>query len=707
MKKISLVLALFFSVIISTAQTWTNVNGRWGYEWLRAPKTLFIPSGNGAPSGTASLNGAGYKGQAAIYSDTTSKKLYMFNPKDSTWTDITAVAGVVDPTMGGTGLTTVTTGDLLYGSATNTWAKLPGVATGNALISGGVGTAFSWGKIGLTTHVSGILPIANGGSGTATPGLVAGTNTTITGTWPNQTINSTGGGGGGGGLNVYNNDSTLATNRTITQSGRYLRLQNGIPYTEILGGKTTILPDSGIIPYYIREIKSPFSGSAASGMISWYEGIGSASQSPERPNYPYMRGWNLAAGGGAFIAGLPAMGESWEPHYLPDPGSPNLWLMEQHKFFIQKSGVQRRIESWTINTRDNDWNVYYTTPQWSLRDTNAVDYVSASRSGGLTVNNTTAGTTNFSIVNGSDNALFSLSPGTSILDFNGAGFQMSGELNTYVHNGSSTGRAGIRFKGDGGTVGYLIKYGSAWAAQSYLQNAMLFGAANGNPTETSVTLKPDGTAWIGNIDAYNTGTKKVNISGTLALYGIGTTTTAPEVLVRTTDSSGKGMTMANLATVIGAGRTIDAIMTTAQNTGTSETDLYSKTIDANTLTADKQTINYEIDGEVNDNTATAQLKLHFGGNVTLNTGSVVVSTANTAWKLTGYIMRTSSTTAHVTYELECPGLATDKFLGYSNLTGLDFTTTNVLKITAQAGGAGGGTADVTAHSWQLLYKPAP
>lgn len=45
--------------------------------------------------------------------------------------------------------------------------------------------------------VTGILPVANGGTGTATPGIVAGTNVTVTGTWPNQTVNSTGGGGTG------------------------------------------------------------------------------------------------------------------------------------------------------------------------------------------------------------------------------------------------------------------------------------------------------------------------------------------------------------------------------------------------------------------------------------------------------------------------------------------------------------------------------
>ena len=72
--------------------------------------------------------------------------------------------GTITYAYGGTGQTTVTTGDLLYGSAANTWSKLADVATGNALISGGVGVAPSYGKIGLTTHVSGTLPTANGGT---------------------------------------------------------------------------------------------------------------------------------------------------------------------------------------------------------------------------------------------------------------------------------------------------------------------------------------------------------------------------------------------------------------------------------------------------------------------------------------------------------------------------------------------------------------
>jgi hypothetical protein len=60
-----------------------------------------------------------------------------------------------------------TTGDIVQASAANTPARLAAVATGNVLISGGVGTVSSWGKVGLTTHISGTLGAANGGTGVA------------------------------------------------------------------------------------------------------------------------------------------------------------------------------------------------------------------------------------------------------------------------------------------------------------------------------------------------------------------------------------------------------------------------------------------------------------------------------------------------------------------------------------------------------------
>jgi hypothetical protein len=95
----------------------------------------------------------------------------------------TGVTGTLPIANGGTNLTTYTTGDIVYASATNTLNKLADVATGNALISGGVGVAPSYGKIGLTTHVSGTLPIANGGTGT-TSTTFANLTTNVTGTLP-------------------------------------------------------------------------------------------------------------------------------------------------------------------------------------------------------------------------------------------------------------------------------------------------------------------------------------------------------------------------------------------------------------------------------------------------------------------------------------------------------------------------------------------
>jgi hypothetical protein len=64
--------------------------------------------------------------------------------------------------------------------------------------AGGV-TTFSTGSTGLTPSTAttgavtlgGTLAVTSGGTGTSTPSLVAGTNVSITGTWPNQTINST------------------------------------------------------------------------------------------------------------------------------------------------------------------------------------------------------------------------------------------------------------------------------------------------------------------------------------------------------------------------------------------------------------------------------------------------------------------------------------------------------------------------------------
>jgi hypothetical protein len=128
-----------------------------------------------------------------------------------------SLANALAATSGGTGQSTVTTGDLLYGSAANTWSKLADVATGNALISGGVGVAPSWGKIGLTTHVSGTLPTANGGTN-----LTAFNN---------------------GGIVYASSTSVLATGSALTFDGTLLTLGTSSAFP-ITGSKFSIGNDA-------------------------------------------------------------------------------------------------------------------------------------------------------------------------------------------------------------------------------------------------------------------------------------------------------------------------------------------------------------------------------------------------------------------------------------------------------------------------------
>ena len=76
----------------------------------------------------------------------------------------TDITGILPVANGGTGFATYAIGDLLYADTIATLARLADVATGNALLSGGVGVTPLWGKVSLTTTISGVLPVANGGT---------------------------------------------------------------------------------------------------------------------------------------------------------------------------------------------------------------------------------------------------------------------------------------------------------------------------------------------------------------------------------------------------------------------------------------------------------------------------------------------------------------------------------------------------------------
>ena len=176
------------SITLSLPAT-INVNTSGSAATLTTSRDIYGNSFNGSANVTgiiaSSFGGTG-NGFTKFSGPTTSEKT--FTLPDASATILTDNAAIT-PTQGGTGLTAYTTGDIIYASATNTLSTLADVATGNALISGGVSTAPSWGKIGLTTHVSGTLPTANGGTNLTSftsGGAVYATSTSVltTGTLP-------------------------------------------------------------------------------------------------------------------------------------------------------------------------------------------------------------------------------------------------------------------------------------------------------------------------------------------------------------------------------------------------------------------------------------------------------------------------------------------------------------------------------------------
>jgi hypothetical protein len=94
---------------------------------------------------------------------------------------------------------------------------------------------FNQNTTGTAANVTGIVAVANGGTGTATPALVAGTNVSITGTWPNQTINSSNPGGTVTSvaatvpsfLSISGSPITSSGTLAITYSGTALPILNG------------------------------------------------------------------------------------------------------------------------------------------------------------------------------------------------------------------------------------------------------------------------------------------------------------------------------------------------------------------------------------------------------------------------------------------------------------------------------------------------
>lgn len=117
---------------------------------------LSVTNGNGVSGNPTFDIDAAYVGQTSITT--------LGIVATGTWN-----ATAIGVTRGGTGLTSVAQGDILYGSASNTISALPKNITATRYLSNtGTSNNPAWAQINLANGVTGITPIANGGTNAST-----------------------------------------------------------------------------------------------------------------------------------------------------------------------------------------------------------------------------------------------------------------------------------------------------------------------------------------------------------------------------------------------------------------------------------------------------------------------------------------------------------------------------------------------------------
>ena len=196
-----------------------------------------------------------------------------------------------------------------FSNTSNTGSGLNVLGVSPTLVAPALGTPISVTLtnatgLPLTSGVSGILPVLNGGTGTASPSLVQGSGITITGTWPNQTISSSISSYPGAGI-ANSTGSAWGTSYSTTGTGTVVALATSPSLTTpgigaggalFAGSSFTVTLKASASTTGSYTFTLPVSGGTTSGYVLTTDGAGTTSWSAP------------ASGSGLVVGGSPITG---------------------------------------------------------------------------------------------------------------------------------------------------------------------------------------------------------------------------------------------------------------------------------------------------------------------------------------------------------------------------------------------------------------
>jgi hypothetical protein len=497
------------------------------------------------------------------------------NLTNATNVPVNQAIGVLPVNRGGTGVATLTgivkaSGTAVFAAAT---AGTDYVAPGGALGTPSSGTATNLTGLPLTTGVTGLLPVANGGTGTATPAIVAGTNVTVSGTWPNQTINATGGAGGG--------DVTGPASST----------DNAVARFDSTTGK--IIQNSGVIINDSGEVTTGVWKGTEVGLS--YGGTGAATASQARgnilPSYTGNAGKVLAVNTGAtdveFIAAggtgtVTSVGTGTGLTGGPITAAGTIALANTAVTAGSYTAANITVDAQgRITAAANGSSGSGTVT--SVGGTGTVNGISLSGTVTTSGNLTLGGTLDLSsppAIGGTTPAAITGTTVTANTKFSGTNFDASGSGGGALR--TSGGSNCLQWGGGGGV------------------NLSLDGAFNMNPANATISIAPTGTGTL-TVNPATAGTiNNMAIGGTTPAAGAFTTLSTTTAIGPA--SGGTGVANNASATVTSSGnyaytRTLTgATNVTFPTTGTLATLAGTETFTNKTITGTKETVFTITDG---------------------------------------------------------------------------------------------------------------